>query len=132
MARFSANLGFLWTDVPLPDAIRRAAAAGFEAVECHFPFDVDTAAVNAALDETGLLMLGLNTTRGDTAAGDFGLSALKGREEEARAAITQAIDYAHTIGCQNVHVMAGKGGDERTFLSNLAFAAYEARDLNIG
>lgn len=132
MARFSANLGFLWTDVPLPDAIRRAKAAGFEAVECHFPYDVDIVAVNAALDETGLPMLGLNTIRGDIAGGDFGLSALKGREADARAAITQAIDYAHAIGCRNVHVMAGKGGAERTFLSNLAFAAYEARDLNIG
>ena len=26
MTRFSANLGFLWTDRPLPDAIRAAAA----------------------------------------------------------------------------------------------------------
>ena len=132
MARFSANLGFLWTDLSLPDAIRRAKATGFEAVECHFPYEVDEAEVNAALDETGLPMLGLNTIRGDVAAGDFGLSALKGREDEARAAITQAIDYGHAIGCQNVHVMAGKGGDERTFLSNLAFAAYEARDVGMG
>ena len=132
MARFSANLGFLWTDLSLPDAIRRAKAAGFEAVECHFPYEVDEAEVNAALDETGLPMLGLNTIRGDVAAGDFGLSALKGREDEARAAITQAIDYGHAIGCKNVHVMAGKGGDERTFLSNLAFAAYEARDVGMG
>ena len=132
MARFSANLGFLWTDVALPDAIRKAAAAGFQAVECHFPYDVDATAVNRALDETGLPMLGLNTIRGDVAAGDFGLSALPGREAEARAAITQAIDYAHAIGCRNVHVMAGKGGDERTFLSNLAFAVYEACALNIG
>ena len=132
MARFSANLGFLWTELSLPDAIRRAAAAGFEAVECHYPYDEDVGAVNAALDETGLLMLGLNTSRGDVAAGDFGLIALKGREDEARAAINQALDYAHSIGCQNVHVMAGKGGDERTFLSNLAYAAYEARDLGIG
>jgi len=132
MAQFSANLGFLWTDVPLPDAIRRAATAGFDAVECHFPYDVDVDEVNAALDETGLPMLGLNTKRGDATAGDFGLAALKGREAEARSAITQALDYSHAIGCRNVHVMAGKGGDERTFLSNLAFAAYEARDLGIG
>ena len=27
--RFSANLGFLWADLPLPQAIRAAAAAGF-------------------------------------------------------------------------------------------------------
>ena len=33
MTRFSANLGFLWNDLPLPDAIRAAASAGFDAVE---------------------------------------------------------------------------------------------------
>ncbi|EIM73861.1 hydroxypyruvate isomerase [Nitratireductor aquibiodomus RA22] len=34
MLRFSANLGFLWTELALPDAVRRAHAAGFDAVEC--------------------------------------------------------------------------------------------------
>jgi len=47
--QFSANLGFLWSDRPLPDAIRAAKAAGFDAVECHWPYDIDPAQVNAAL-----------------------------------------------------------------------------------
>ena len=34
MPRFSANLGFLWIDLPLPERIAAAASAGFEAVEC--------------------------------------------------------------------------------------------------
>ncbi|MEM9761806.1 MAG: isomerase, partial [Pseudomonadota bacterium] len=37
--RLSANLGFLWTELPLPDAVRAAAAAGFEAVELQWPYD---------------------------------------------------------------------------------------------
>ena len=49
MSRFSANLGFLWTDRPLADAVRAAAAAGFDAVECHWPYDEDASAVKAAL-----------------------------------------------------------------------------------
>ena len=81
--RFSANLGFLWADLPLPQAIRAAAAAGFDAVECHWPYDADPAEVAAALRDTGLPMLGLNTLRG--ALGENGLSALPGREAEARA-----------------------------------------------
>ena len=40
---FSANLGFLWADRPLPDAIRAAKAAGFDAVECHWPYDLPAA-----------------------------------------------------------------------------------------
>ena len=91
MVKFSANLGFLWADLPLPEAIRAAKRAGFDAVECHWPYDVDPAEVRAALQETGLPMLGLNTVLGDPAAGEFGLTALVDRAEDALAAIDQAI-----------------------------------------
>jgi hydroxypyruvate isomerase len=127
--RFSANLGFLWTDRPLPDAIRAAREAGFDAVECHWPYGVPAAEVKRALDETGLPMLGLNTRRGDVAAGENGLSALPGREDEARAAIDEALDYALAIGAQCIHVMAGyAGGPEarETFLANLRYACDRA------
>ncbi|MEM8791556.1 MAG: TIM barrel protein [Pseudomonadota bacterium] len=133
--KFSANLGFLWTELSLPDAIRAAAAAGFDAVECHFPYDEDTSAVREALTATGLPMLGLNTTRGDVANGDFGLSALPGRVEEARQAIYTAIAYASTIGCRNVHVMAGRseGAEARaTYRANLTYAAEAAAPNGIG
>lgn len=103
--RFSANLGFLWTELALPDAIRAAAAAGFDAVECHWPYDVPADAVVEALRETGLPMLGLNTVRGDV--GENGLSALPGRGAEARAAVDQALAYAAATGTGAVHVMAG-------------------------
>jgi hydroxypyruvate isomerase len=124
--RYSANLGFLFTDLPLPQAIHAAKDAGFDAVECHFPYDVPAAEVAAALQQTGLTMLGLNTWPGDKAAGDFGLAALPGREEEARAAIAQAVDYAVATGTKAIHVMAGRtdGGDsaEATFRANLTHA----------
>ncbi|WP_420334943.1 hydroxypyruvate isomerase family protein [Roseibium sp.] len=125
MIRFSANLGFLFADRPLPDAIRAAAASGFHAVECHWPYDTPVRDVKQALAETGLEMLGLNTRRGDVARGDNGLSAIPGREAEARAAIDEAIDYAATIGAHGVHVMAGfdqsiAGG--HTFIDNLDYA----------
>jgi hydroxypyruvate isomerase len=123
--QFSANLGFLWTELPLPDAIRAAKAAGFDAVECHWPYAVDPAETKAALDETGLSMLGLNTLRGEVAGGENGLSALPGRESDARAAIDQAVGYAAAIGAPNIHVMAGfaEGADaHRTFIGNLRYA----------
>ena len=91
MPRFSANLGFLWPDLSLPEAIRAAHAAGFDAVECHWPFETAIEEVQAALADTGLKMLGLNTRRGDISAGDNGLAAQPGREPEARAAIDEAI-----------------------------------------
>ena len=50
MTKFSANLGFLWTELELPKAIVAAHDAGFEAVECHFPYDVPAADVRRAAD----------------------------------------------------------------------------------
>jgi len=126
LTRFSANLGFLWTDLALPDAIRAAHAAGFDAVECHWPYDEDPAAVKAALDETGLAMLGLNTRRGDPGAGENGLAALPGREGAARAAIAEAVAYADVIDAANIHVMAGCAAGaaaEACFIDNLRHAA---------
>ncbi|MCT8160359.1 hydroxypyruvate isomerase family protein [Pseudoruegeria sp. SHC-113] len=129
MTRFSANLGFLWAELPLPDAIRAAKAAGFDAVECHWPYDQDRAAVRSALNETRLPMLGLNTRRGDVAAGENGLSALPGREADARAAIDEAIDWAVALGVPNIHVMAGFASGEKAhdaFVANLAYACSQA------
>lgn len=129
MPRFSANLGFLWNDRSLPDAIRAAHAAGFEAVECHFPYDENVAAVKAALKETGLPMLSLNTVRGETEQGDFGLCAVPELVAEARSSIDLAVDYAGQIGARSVHVMAGKadGAEAKAaFLSNLAYASEQA------
>jgi hydroxypyruvate isomerase len=132
--QFSANLGFLWADLPLTDAIRAAKVAGFDAVECHWPYAFSSERVVAALAETGLPMLGLNTRRGNLAAGENGLAAVPGRETEARAAIDEAIAYAAAVGARNIHVMAGvaKGAEARAvFLSNLAYACEAAKPLGL-
>lgn len=126
MTKFSANLGFLWSDLRLPQAIHAAKAAGFDAVECHWPYDVPSGDVFSALKETGLNMLGLNTRRGNPEQGDNGLSALPDRVEEARAAIDEAIAYAVAINAANIHVMAGFSDGpaaHKTFVSNLRYAA---------
>ncbi|WP_281826535.1 hydroxypyruvate isomerase family protein [Jannaschia rubra] len=128
--KFSANLGFLWTDLPLPDAVRAAHAAGFDAVEFHWPYDTPAADLRAALEETGLPALGINTVRGE----GNGLSALPDRVEEARAAIDQAITYAREIGAVAVHVMAGFSEGEAArdaFVGNLRHACDAAPDLTV-
>lgn len=125
--RFSANLGFLWTDRPLPDAIRAAKAAGFDAVECHWPYDTPPVHVAAALAETGLRMLGLNTRRGNV--GESGLAALPGREAEAHTVIDEAIAYAVATDTAAVHVMAGFASGptaDATFHDNLQYACVQA------
>ena len=129
---FSANLGFLWAELLLPDAIRAAKAAGFDAVECHWPYDTPPSDVLAALKDTGLPMLGLNTIRGNP--GENGLSALPGRGDEARAAVDQALTYGFEIGAKAVHVMAGfaQGPEaDAAFADTLRYACAKAADLDM-
>ena len=134
--RISANLGFLYTDLPLPDRIRAAKRDGFDAVECHFPYDTPVAETRAALDETGLPMLSLNTAPGRPGTGDFGLAALPGRAEEARAAVAQAVAYGAAVGAGWVHVMAGKSagaaGAEEAFRATLSLACDLAAAQGMG
>jgi 2-dehydrotetronate isomerase len=132
MPRFSANLGFLWSDRPLLDQIEAAARAGFKAVEMHWPYDTDPAAVRAACDRLGLKVLGINTVRGDVAKGENGLGALAGREAEFQAAIDQSIAWAVAAGGTAIHAMAGfvRPADVPTatgvFTENLKIAADKA------
>lgn len=132
--RFSANLGFLWTELSLDQAIHAAADAGFAAVECHWPYTNPPEVIARALHQTNLPMLALNTRPGDVAAGEFGLAALPGRMPDAQAAIREALAYARAIGAQAVHVMSGKAqGPEarKVFAENLRFALAEAGDLTL-
>lgn len=134
--KLSANLGFLWTELPFIDAIHRAAEFGFNAVECHWPYSVEAHKVKQALEDTGLAMLSLNTLPGNLEEGDFGICALPNRQDEARDYIQQAIEYAHSTSTKNVHVMAGKSanvsGAKTAFLENLHFAAELAKKYGVG
>ncbi len=133
--KFSANLGFLWAELSLPEAIHEAKSAGFDAVECHWPYDTPSDDVAQALADTGLPMLGLNTRRGDVEAGENGLAALPERETEARAAIDEALNYASAVDAKKIHVMAGfasGGAAQSVFLSNLTYACTQAAELGIG
>ena len=132
MRRFSANLGFLFLHLPLVERIGAAAAAGFEAVELHWPYDVPPHNIKAALAQNNIPVLALNTPVGDAAAGDFGLAALPGRELEFRQAFDTALSYGAEIGASAIHCMAGvvpteqHAAAEKTFVENLKAASEKA------
>jgi 2-dehydrotetronate isomerase len=130
MVTFSANLGFLWADLPLPAAIRAAKAAGFGAVECHWPYATPPTEITAALKDTGLEMLGLNTPKSAGSIGLFGLSALPGHEALARSVIDQSLSFADDIGARSLHVMAGmvSGAEaQASFCAALSHACHQAQ-----
>jgi hydroxypyruvate isomerase len=97
----------MFGDRPFLDRVDAAAAAGFAAVECQFPYEVSKEALKARLDGCGLELVLLNTPPGDFAAGERGLAGLPGREADFRAGLDQALAYAETLCCPQIHVMAG-------------------------
>lgn len=137
MPKFSANLGFLWPDLPLLDRVAAAARVGFKAVELHWPFDVPAEDVRRSCRGHGLELLGLNTPVGEVTKGDFGLGALEGRQADFEKAFDQAIAYARAAGASAVHVMAGvvaadrKEPARKVFVENLLAAASKAPDLTL-
>src|SRR5215213_4013353 len=137
MPRFSANLGFLFTEHSDIDRIAAAAAAGFKAVEMHWPYHVPAAEMRSALVRSQVTMLGLNTPVGNAAAGDFGLGALPGREDEFQRAFDESLSYGAKIGASAVHCMAGvvdeasMAAAETTFIANLKSAADKAAQASM-
>ena len=132
MVRFSANLGFLWPDRPLLDRIDAAAAAGFRAIELHWPYDVPAGRVRGRCAEHGLALLSVNTARGDAAAGENGLGALPGREEEFQVAVDQSLAFCRAAGATAIHCMAGavlpgqRDAARAVFVGNLRAASAKA------
>jgi hydroxypyruvate isomerase len=129
MPAFTANIAFLFADRPFLERIDAARTAGFDKVECHFPYDLPIETLKERLDHAGVRMTGLNTAPGDVGAGDWGLAGLPGREADFEAGFRQAADYARALGTPMIHVMAGivdaAARDEacRTYVGNLRAAA---------
>lgn len=140
MPRFAANLHYLFTEVPFLDRFAAASQAGFRAVEFQVPYDYEPAQLRERLDRHGLRMVLFDAPMGDWAAGDRGLAAVPGREEEFRASLPRAVRYAEALDCDLVHVMAGTIGPgvdyaqaEHTYIDNLRHAAafFEPRGVRV-
>ena len=138
MPRFAANLTMMYGEYPFPDRFAAAAKDGFKAVEYLFPYEYPAKDLATWLSEHGLTQVLLNAPPGNWAAGERGLASLPGKEAEFHAGINTALEYAQTLDCPRVHVMAGvvPAGVDRaamhsTFKSNLAWAAELAAPAGI-
>jgi hydroxypyruvate isomerase len=141
MLRFSANLSFLFNEVPFLDRFGEAAQAGFRAVEFAFGYDYQAKEIAARVAEHKLDVVLINSPPGNFEAGDRGLASLSGREHEFAASVVTALRYAQQLKCPRIHVMAGvlpEGADAeerarrmRTYKRNLRFACQEAAEQKV-
>jgi hydroxypyruvate isomerase len=137
MPKFAANLSMLYTEHAFLDRFAAAAADGFKAVEYLFPYEHPAAELAARLKAHALQQVLFNAPPGDWAAGERGTACLPGREAEFRDGVRRALDYARTLDCPRIHLMAGLAPDgadravlRQTYLANLAWAAAQARDIS--
>ncbi|MEP7301523.1 MAG: 2-oxo-tetronate isomerase [Caldimonas sp.] len=142
MPRFAANLSMLYPELDFLDRFEAAAKDGFEGVEFLFPYAWPKQELAARLKGNGLRQVLFNAPPGgsDAAsierawqAGDKGIASLAGREAELRQGFALALDYAETLDCPRIHLMAGliaPGSDtaaaQATYRANLRWAAAAA------
>jgi hydroxypyruvate isomerase len=138
MPKFSANLTFLFTDLPLLDRFKAARQSGFKAVEYMSPYEERKADLVARLRDNGLTQALHNLPVGNWAAGERGIAIFPDRVEEFRRGVHQAIDYASALDCKLVNCIVGvapKDADakllHKTLVGNLAYAAAELAKANI-
>ena len=134
MPRFSANLSFLFKEVPFPERFGRAAATGFRGVEFFWPGVEAVEAVARAVADTGLEVALFNFDAGDIAAGDRGLAGDPDRAAQFRDNVPIALDLAARVGCSRLNALVGlrhpgldRGAQLEVARENVAWAAEQAR-----
>jgi hydroxypyruvate isomerase len=129
---FSINISTMFQELDILDRFQAVRDSGFTAAEIQFPYDTPVDQIAAACADAGVEIVLFNVPPGDFAAGERGLAALPGREEDFRAAIKTACTYARVLGPVGVNVLSGIPGPDadqdlcwQTLISNLRYAAEE-------
>jgi 2-dehydrotetronate isomerase len=136
--RLSANLTMLFPEYELLERIAMAARCGFPAVEVAFPYDRAPEMIAEALERHGVEMVLINAPPGDFGAGERGLAALPGREQEFQDSIGRALEVASKLRCRMLHVMSGVALPARdfnehidTFVDNVRWAAARGEEHGV-
>lgn len=132
MPKFAANLSMMFNELPFLEGFGAAANAGFTGVEYLFPYEFPAEVVAAELKKHNLINVLFNLPAGNWAAEEHGTTCLPDRENEFRAGLTTAIDYAKQLNTTQVHAIAGivpqcadTDAVHATYVANLKYAAAE-------
>ena len=132
MPRFSANLSFLFADLPFYDRIDAAAANGFTGVEFAFPYEYDAGKIVRRLRTAGLTQVLFNFPAGDFSAGERGFASDPSRVDEFKRGVGNAVRIARELDCRRINCLCGiaiPGLDpavaRTTLVANLRYAAQE-------
>jgi hydroxypyruvate isomerase len=138
MPKFSANLSFLFNELPMMQRFGAARAHGFRGVEYLFPYDYDVAALAEELRLNDLEQVLFNLPAGDFAAGERGFAVDPKRREEFRDWVEYAARIAPILGCTRINCLVGKAVDGvsdatmwSTLVDNLRHAAARFEPIGV-
>jgi hydroxypyruvate isomerase len=136
--KFSANLTFLYADLPFLDRFAAAAADGFPAVEYVGPYEHPPEVIAELLKRHNLVQALFNLPAGNWGGGERGIGCLPDRVDEFRQSVTTAVRYGKALGCPKINCLAGiaPAGVDRatlqaTLVENLKYAAPRLADAGI-
>jgi hydroxypyruvate isomerase len=109
MPHFAANLSMMFNEWAFADRFDAAAEAGFDAVECLFPYEITPEAFAERLSRNHLQQALFNTPPGDWAAGERGMAVFPDRVEEMKSGVAKALEYGLAAGVKRLHMLAGIG-----------------------
>ena len=139
MLRFDLNISILLKEVPFLERFERAASLGFGAVEFWWPGGENLSATAERLRATGLAVALMNFDAGNMAGGERGFLNDPGRQEQFRANVTVALEFARQVGCPQLNalvgnIIPGKSREEQMeqVRKNLAWAADQAAAAGLG
>lgn len=135
MPHFAANLSMMFNEWGFLERFAAAREAGFDAVECQFPYDYPAELVTEKLHQFGLVLALFNLPAGNWAAGDRGMAAIPERQAD-RVSVERALPYAVATGVKRLHVMSGIAPRDdpkarATFADSLRFATDKAGEAGI-
>ncbi len=123
----------MFNEVDFMDRFGAAARAGFKGVEYLFPYDFPADQIAEQIANNGLEQVLFDFPAGDFAGGERGIAIQPDRQGEFQDGVGQALEYAKTLNCKRLTVLAGltpAGASaealEETLVSNLKFASEQA------
>lgn len=136
---FLVNCSMLFAELPLLERPAAAKAAGFDAVEFWWPFDVpvpadrEIDAFTKAIGDAGVRLIGLNFYAGDLAGPDCGVLSIPTRSRQFLDNVAVTIGIGERLGVSVFNALYGNRVDDVSSdrqdelgVQNLALAAEAA------
>ncbi|KUO50827.1 MAG: hydroxypyruvate isomerase [Desulfitibacter sp. BRH_c19] len=138
MLRFTANLTFLFTELPFMERFGAARKAGFNYVEFMFPYDFNLDEIEKQLKQHSLKLVLFNLSAGNWEEGDRGIAFNPERKSEFRGGVEKGIAAAQKFGVNRVNCLVGKVDEQSSnssiwenLVENICYAADEFAKYDI-